>query len=209
MLFLDELPEFPRHALEMLREPLETGEVRLARARCSIRYPARFQLVGAMNPCPCGFAGDPRRRCRCGDAQRLRYAGRLSGPLLDRMDLQVRVAREEQTTLFSKDDTESSEAVRERTTRARWRQLRRQDGCNAHLQGAALVEGCKLDDAGRSLLERAGEALCLSHRALQRCLRVSRTIADLESADAVRETHLREALSYRSLFDGTLESTDA
>ena len=208
VLFLDELPEFPRHALDMLREPLETGEVRLARARCSIRYPARFQLVGAMNPCPCGFAGDAQRRCRCSEAQRLRYAGRLSGPLLDRMDLQVRVAREAQAHLFRGNDAESSGTVCARTTRARTRQLERQGGCNAVLQGAALVDKCHLDDAGRGLLERASAALGLSNRALERCLRVGRTIADLDGADAVCEAHLREALSFRSLFDGSLEHAE-
>lgn len=202
VLFLDELPEFPRHALDMLREPLETGEIRLARARCRIRYPARFQLVGAMNPCPCGFAGDEARRCRCSDAERRRYAGRVSGPLLDRMDLQIRVAREEKLDFFSAGEAESSAAVLERTSDARQRQLARQGVSNAELRGRRLIEVCGLTGEEQRLVERATQTLHLSKRAVERSLRVALTIADLGRAGRVDVSCLREALAYRAVTDG-------
>ena len=197
VLFLDELPEFSRHALDMLREPLETGEIALARARCRLRYPARFQLLAAMNPCPCGYAGDPSRPCRCSAAQRLRYAARVSGPLLDRIDLCANVHRESAEDLLLRRRGECSARVRERVTAALDRQLARQGAPNARLGGEQLLEHCKLEDGARELLRGAAERLRLSARGVQRCLRVARTVADLGARDRVDSSALGEALAYR------------
>jgi magnesium chelatase family protein len=198
VLFLDELPEFSRHALNMLREPLESGVIDLARARARVRYPARFQLVAAMNPCPCGYANDPTRSCRCTAAQRDRYASRISGPLLDRMDLQHRLEREESGALLSAASSgESSDAVRERVCSARQRQQRRQGCENAALAGQGLLEHCALGGSERALMSDAAKRLQLSARALHRCLRVARSIADLKGGARVTEAELAEALSYR------------
>ncbi len=199
VLFLDELPEFSRHTLDMLREPLETGEVALARARCSLRYPARFQLIAAMNPCPCGFAGDPSRPCRCSPTQRLRYANRVSGPLLDRIDIRVDVHREAPADLLTTCQSETSAEVRRRVTRAVHRQLARQGVSNAQLRGNRLLNECGLEENERRLLQRAAERLELSARGVQRCLRVARTVADLSHKDLVDSGALGEALSYRAL----------
>jgi magnesium chelatase family protein len=198
VLFLDELPEFGRHALDMLREPLETGTITLARARCRITYPARFQLVAAMNPCPCGYAGDPRRACRCTPARIDSYAARVSGPLLDRIDLQLHLQRGETRGLLDAQARgESSAAVLRRVCAARELQKRRQGIANARLDGTALKAHCALDAPGRQLLQDAVERMQLSARALHRCLRVARTIADLAAADRVGSEALAEALTYR------------
>ncbi|MEY4417360.1 MAG: hypothetical protein RIQ53_4653, partial [Pseudomonadota bacterium] len=199
VLFLDELPEFPRSALEALREPMETGEIRIARAARSARYPAGFQLVAAMNPCPCGWLGArlAARGCRCTPDQIARYQGRLSGPLLDRIDLLVEVAALPPAQLLDGPPGEPSEAVRARVLQARARQQARQGGSNQVLQGQALDEACRLDAAARQLARQAAERLGWSARALHRALRVARTIADLAGQDTVDTGALAEALQYR------------
>lgn len=197
VLFLDELPEFSRHALDMLREPLETGEITLARASARLRYPARFQLIAAMNPCPCGHAGDPKRHCRCSPAQRSAYASRVSGPLLDRIDLRVVVSREDTGDLFTADEGEGSDAVRARVQACDERQRSRQGKANSALEAAELLAVCDLQDAQRDLLRSAMTRLQLSGRAVHRVLRVARTIADLAGEAAVTQEALHEALAYR------------
>jgi len=198
VLFLDELPEWSRNALEVLREPLESGRVTISRAARQCEFPARFQLVAAMNPCPCGWAGDPSGRCRCGIEAVRRYRSRISGPLLDRIDLQVEVPRLASSELRTGNvPGESSECVRERVVAARERQLARAGTPNARLDQAQTREACRLEPADEALLERAMDGLQLSARALHRILRVARTIADLDGSDAIRTPHLSEALGYR------------
>jgi len=198
VLFLDELPEWSRAALEVLREPLESGRITISRAARSAEFPARFQLVTAMNPCPCGWAGDPSSRCQCTPDLVRRYWSRLSGPLLDRIDLHLAMARLPPALLRADAPPgESSAAVRERVEAARARQLSRAGRLNAHLDAAGLATACGLDDAGQRLLEQAAERLQLTARSLHRVLRVSRTIADLAGSDAIASPHLAEALGYR------------
>ncbi len=195
VLFLDELPEFRRDVLEALREPLEAGEVRIARAGYRASFPACFQLVAAMNPCPCGFAGDPGGRCRCGPAEIQRYAMRVSGPLLDRIDLHVSVSRVEYSSLRGSPG-EGSGPVAARVEAARIRQ-RLRGALNSELAGRALDDACALDQECDRLLARAAERLGLSARACHRTLRVARSIADLAGAPRVGLEHLTEALGYR------------
>jgi magnesium chelatase family protein len=198
VLFLDELPEFPRATLDMLREPLESGRIRLARVRGRIEYPARFQLVAAMNPCPCGYHGDPDHGCRCSPDVVRRYQQRVSGPLLDRIDLRLNVARQPASLLLGTTAREESSAVvRERVGAAHKLQVTRQGGSNAALSGKALLEACNLPDSTLDWLGRAADRLRLSGRALERTLRVARTVADLERAPAVSQQHLAEALALR------------
>jgi magnesium chelatase family protein len=200
VLFLDELPEFSRQCLEVLREPLESGQVTLSRARHKLSYPASFQLVAAMNPCPCGYLGDAERSCRCTPEQVQRYAGRVSGPLLDRIDMHVSVPRVPPGLLLQKNaGGEPSAAVRARVVQCRERQLARQHCNNAQLQSAALLEVCQLGKRERNTLETAATRMQLSGRALHRTLRVARTIADMDRSTAVREPHLSEALGYRTV----------
>jgi magnesium chelatase family protein len=198
VLFLDELPEWERRALEVLREPLESGVVTISRAARSATFPARFQLVAAMNPCPCGFAGDASGRCRCpADAIR-RYRGRISGPLLDRIDLHVEVARLPASQL--RPDAapgEPTATVRERVAAARARQLQRCGLLNARLGTRELAKSCRLPDPEQALLEQAVDRLQLSARSTTRILRVARTIADLAGAPDIRREHLAEAIGYR------------
>ncbi len=197
VLFLDELPEFRRHVLEALRQPLEEGEVVLSRAGRCVAYPAEFVLVAAMNPCPCGFHGDRVRACLCGDGALARYRGRVSGPLLDRIDLHVEVP----AVPFDRLGTgggEASEAVRERVAAARERQ-RRRGAWNARLRGAPLRRACALEAEGREVLGRAARRLGITARAHDRILRMARTIADLEGAERVAAPHLLEAIHYRAL----------
>ena len=198
VLFLDELPEWSRNALEVLREPLESGRVTISRAARQCEFPARFQLVAAMNPCPCGWAGDPSGRCRCGIEGVRRYRSRISGPLLDRIDLQVEVPRLAPAELrLGQVPNECSADVRARVIAARDRMLARAGTPNARLDQAQTREACRLSAADESLLERAMDGLQLSARALHRILRVARTIADLDGSDSIRTPHLSEALGYR------------
>lgn len=198
VLFLDELPEFQRPCLEALREPLECGEVTLSRAGYKVTYPAAFQLVAAMNPCPCGHLGDPQRACRCSPQQVQRYTGRLSGPLLDRIDLHVPVPRLAPGLLLRPGQrAERSAVVRQRVLRCREVQALRQPCLNARLEPDRLLALCALDRPQRQLLESAASAMQLSGRALHRTLRVARTIADMAGAERPLTAHLEEALAYR------------
>jgi magnesium chelatase family protein len=196
VLFLDELPEFERRVLEVLREPLESGEIVIARARDKVRFPARFQLVAAMNPCPCGYLGDPSGRCRCSTDQVQRYRNKLSGPLLDRIDLHLTVARET-TTLNNQPSGDTSATVAERVAEARDLQQRRQGCANAFLDINGLRHHCLLEAADQAWLETACERLNLSLRAAHRLLKVARTLADLEGVASIARGHLGEALQYR------------
>ncbi|HTM27438.1 MAG TPA: YifB family Mg chelatase-like AAA ATPase [Vicinamibacterales bacterium] len=201
VLFLDEMPEFNRHALEVLRQPLEDGVVRIARAQRTAVFPARFVLIGAMNPCPCGFQGDLRRPCRCTPTQIDRYASRLSGPLRDRIDLTVTVAALPAAELTPGHDGESTAAIRVRVEAARGRQQARAVSTgvstNARLTPRALRAACALDVRTEHLLRGAADRLALTARAFDRVLRVARTIADLDAAPAVGYDHVAEALQYR------------
>lgn len=198
VLFLDELPEFNRHCLEALREPLESGQVTLSRANSKLSYPASFQLVAAMNPCPCGYLGDPQRGCRCSPDQVQRYAGRISGPLLDRIDIFVTVPRMPPASLLEEGgDAEPSCDVKARVSRCRDIQQQRQHCSNARLDAKRLHRACELGPSQRKLLEAAAERLRLSGRALHRVMRVARTVADMDVAQKIEDHHLSEALAYR------------
>ncbi|WP_444920710.1 YifB family Mg chelatase-like AAA ATPase [Microbulbifer sp. CnH-101-G] len=197
VLFLDEMPEFPRHALEILREPLENGEVRISRARAQVTFPAHFQLVAAMNPCPCGYLGEPR--CRCTPDQIDRYRNKLSGPLLDRIDMQVEVGAMSAIQLQDSPPGESSESVRERVCNARQQQLQRQGTINSLLKGASLENHCALGDTEKLLLRQSVEKLGLSARSYHRVLKVARTLADLAKQERIGTAQIAEALAYRNL----------
>jgi magnesium chelatase family protein len=200
VLFLDELPEFRRDALEALREPLEDGVVSVARAAGSRTFPARFLLVGAMNPCPCGFRGDPRHTCRCSDRDIGRYRRKISGPLLDRIDLHVDVPALAAADFGTVGEGERSSSVRSRVVSARGRQYRRTADprlTNGGLSGRALKRDGRLSEPARKLLERAVDRLGLSARAYHRVIRVALSIADLEGADGIGDSHVAEALRYR------------
>ncbi len=201
VLFLDELPEFDRRVLEVLREPLESGRIVISRAARQAEFPARFQLIAAMNPCPCGYAGDhDSNRCRCTTAQITRYRSRVSGPLLDRIDIQIQVPRQSQRIL--QDETKSSEtteAIQQRATAAHQHQITRTGCCNSLLSSRHIREHCRLTDKDQNLLETACERLQLSARAWQRILKVARTIADLDGQKNIRTKHLTEAIGYRRL----------
>jgi magnesium chelatase family protein len=200
VLFLDELPEMPRVALEALREPLETGRITISRAARQATFPARFQLVAAMNPCPCGWLGAPAggvRSCRCTPDVVARYQGRLSGPLLDRIDLQVEVPALRAHELTAAAEGERSAVVAARVAQARQRAQRRQGSCNAALTPADLDRHCALDAAGSALLQRAAERLGWTGRGLHRVLKVARTIADLAGSERIGTAHVAEALQSR------------
>jgi magnesium chelatase family protein len=198
VLFLDELPEFPRNVLELLRQPLEEGSVTIARANMTLSFPARFMLVAAMNPCRCGFHGDPTRECRCTGAEIARYLGKISGPLLDRIDLHIEVPAVPFQELRTRQNGATSGEMRERVLKARDRQLAR-GFTNAQIPASQLRKLAVLDESGERTLETAVKRLGLSARAHDRILKVARTIADLGGRDSVESKHVAEAVQYRSL----------
>lgn len=208
VLFLDELPEFARNALEVLRQPLEDGAVTISRTRLSVSYPANFMLVCAMNPCPCGHYGDPNKDCACQAGSVQKYMMRVSGPLMDRIDLHIEVPAVKYRELASRESGEASARVRERVTGAREVQARRFRGhpglyANADMQSREIRQFCRINDAGEELLKMAIQKLGLSARAYDRILKVARTIADLAPSEEILPEHIGEAIQYRSL-DRTL-----
>ena len=204
VLFLDELPEFERKTIEVLREPLESGSVTISRARNHVQFPARFQLVSAMNPCPCGYFGTKELTCSCSAEQIQRYRQKISGPLLDRIDMhvEVRLLKREQLLAPQSHHAETSAMIRQRVEKARQVQLHRSEKANFLLTPKELEQVCPLDAPTRAFLEKAMEKLNLSARAYHRILRVSRTIADLENATQIAAHHCAEALQYRTLDRG-------
>jgi len=207
ILFLDEFNEFSRSVLEVMRQPLEDRKVTISRARVSLTYPASFTLVAASNPCPCGYRGDALKPCSCSELQAERYWSRLSGPLLDRIDLQIAVPRLSQDDLLSARPAESSARIRERVMEARERQAKRFKGLrgvysNSAMAARQLREHCRLDGAGETLLRRAIAQLSLSARSYDRILKVSRTIADLAGSETLQAAHVAEAIQYRMLDRG-------
>jgi magnesium chelatase family protein len=203
VLFLDELPEFARSAIEVMRQPLEEGRVTIARAAGTFTYPARFQLVASMNPCPCGYRGTRNAECRCDDAAVAKYVGKLSGPLLDRIDLQIEIGRVPFDDMVRSQAAESSPQIRRRVLAARERQRARFAGtelaCNADIPGNAMRRYCALDEPAMRLLALASAKRQFSARALDRIARVARTIADLAGAGPIAAEHVAEAIQYRSL----------
>jgi len=203
VLFLDELPEFKRGVLEVLRQPLEDGMVTISRAAISITYPSRFMLAASMNPCPCGFYTDPTRECTCTPTLIQRYMSKISGPLLDRIDIHIEVPAVKYKELASQSSGETSEVIKERVRQARKIQQTRYQRdkiyCNAHMTTGHLKKYCQIGEAPGRLLENAIAKLGLSARAYSRILKVSRTIADLEGCEDIRAEHISEAIQYRSL----------
>ncbi|WP_426188613.1 ATP-binding protein [Pseudomonas sp. NFXW11] len=197
VLFLDELPEFDRKVLEVLREPMESGQIVISRARERVQFPARFQLVAAMNPCPCGYLDETSSRCRCTPEQIQRYRNKLSGPLLDRIDLHLSVTREATALNPEPQPGADSASVAAQVALARERQLQRQGCANALLDLPGLRRHCQLSSADEHWLEAACERLDLSLRAAHRLLKVARTLADLQALDTINREHLAEALHYR------------
>ncbi len=203
VLFLDEMVEFPRTTLEVLRQPLEDNIVTISRAQVSVQYPANFILIGAMNPCPCGFLGDSRKNCTCSEFQINRYKSRLSGPLLDRIDIQIKVQRLSDDELLNNQTSESSESIRKRVIKAREIQLERykKDGIltNSELTSKLIKKYCKIDDKTKQFLKNAINQFNLSARAYDRILKISRTIADINSEKDIKLEHIAQALQLRSV----------
>ena len=202
MLFLDELPEFHRDVLETLRQPLEDGTVTVARSGGTLHLPARFQLICAMNPCRCGWRGHPSGRCTCSDREVAKYVEKISGPLLDRIDLHVSVPSVEYASMRRKETPESSADVKRRVDAARAVQTARFAGtgvtCNAYMPAPMIGDFCRLDSAGDALMKSAFERMGLTARSHDRILRVARTIADLDNAEAIGPEHLAEAIQFRN-----------
>lgn len=200
VLFLDELPEFPRASLEALREPLESGLVSVSRAAAQARYPAAFQLIAAMNPCPCGYEGDPSGNCNCTPAEVQRYRSKISGPLLDRIDMHVEVLRVDPGEFDEAvDQGESTQSAAARIVRARQMQLVRQGICNARLADAEVERWCRLDRAGRNILQRSMKSLGMSARTRGRVLKLARTTADLDESEVICASHVSQAIMLRCL----------
>jgi magnesium chelatase family protein len=203
VLFLDELPEFKKNVLEVMRQPLEEESVTIARAATSLTYPARFMLVAAMNPCPCGYYSDPNNECTCTIPQIQRYRSKISGPLMDRIDIHIEVPAVKYRDLASREAGESSREMKKRIDAARKNQLNRFKGlkiyCNAQMTNRHIKKFCQIDEASQKLLELAIDKFGLSARAYTRILKVSRTIADLECQENIQPVHLSEAIQYRSL----------
>jgi len=201
VLFLDELPEFSRQVLEVLREPLESGKIIISRAARQAEFPAQFQLLAAMNPCPCGYYGDNSGKCHCSVEKVLRYRHKISGPLLDRIDMHVEVPRLDNVNELSKADhqAENSGTIKQRVEQSRYRQTQRSGKCNAHMSVGEVNRFCKLDDNSRDFLAASIEKLNLSNRAYHRILRLSRTIADMQDKTDIEIPHLAEAINYRRL----------
>jgi magnesium chelatase family protein len=204
VLFLDELPEFNRRVLEVMRQPLEDGQVTISRAAIALTFPCRFMLVAAMNPCPCGWFGDPFHECTCTPGIIERYMSRISGPLLDRIDIHIEVPRLSSEELEQRKSGEDSEAIRKRVNRARTRQINRyaereEIFCNAHLGPKDVKKYCELDGESSKLLHLAVEKFGLSARAYDRILKVARTVADLDASENINPEHISEAIQYRSL----------
>ncbi|HEY9231906.1 MAG TPA: YifB family Mg chelatase-like AAA ATPase, partial [Blastocatellia bacterium] len=203
VLFLDELPEFDRSVLEVLRQPLEDGRVTISRAAMSLTFPSRFMLAAAMNPCPCGFFNDPTRECKCTPLQIQRYVSKISGPLLDRIDIHVDVPAVKFKELASETPSESSAEIRQRVVRARRIQQERFAGeklfSNAQMSPRLIRKHCVIDSMSKALLEKAITRLGLSARAYDRILKVSRTLADLEEKEPIESSHVSEAIQYRTL----------
>jgi magnesium chelatase family protein len=201
VLFLDELPEFGQNVLEVLRQPLEDKVVTIARAQGTITYPANFMLVAAMNPCPCGFYADPVKECSCSATAIARYQKRISGPLLDRIDIHVDVPRVDYEKLADKRQVETSATVRARVQASRERQLQRFAGtkltCNAEMGPAEVRDCCEVEPSAEKLLRAAMQQLHLSARAYQRVLKLARTIADLSESEVIATNHVAEAIQYR------------
>jgi len=203
VLFLDEMPEFQRSTLEMIRQPLEDGTLTISRVQSSVSFPARFILIGAMNPCPCGYFGHPRKRCRCSPNQIEKYVGKISGPLLDRIDIHLEVPAVDLHRLRSAAEGESSATIRARVLKARQIQARRftakPDMVNARMGPKLIRQHCRLDATCEAILRAAVQELGLSARAHDKILRVARTIADLEAAPDIHSEHVAEAIQYRRL----------
>lgn len=197
VLFLDELPEFDRKVLEVLREPLESGHITISRAARQADFPANFQLLAAMNPCPCGYLGHHNNKCRCTPDQVARYRSKISGPLLDRIDLHISVPALTDDELTSAANGETSSTIRDRVENARATQLARQGKTNALLSSKEVDQYCQTDDAGLNLLKQAIAKLNLSARAYHRILKVARTIADLANETTIKPVHIAEAVQYR------------
>ena len=200
VLFMDELPEFDRKVLEVLREPLESGKIMISRASRQVEFPAKFQLITAMNPCPCGYFGDSHNQCRCSSGQIRRYQSKLSGPFLDRIDIHIEVPALAHQELYSAaSQQETSATVKQRIVRAQTRQRERRGHFNARLNNKEIEVDCCLSEDNQKLLQRSMDKMKLSARAYHRILKLARTIADLDNSDTIAIQHLSEAIGYRKV----------